>query len=304
MQFRIGGAFMKIRKLICYSDSLLKGRRMKALLVSLMPVSAELLFRFAEAALYSLLLYFGGISPLGLFTGESVLQQLAALLCTVWRWLTVSPLIYASAYWFSGLSGERDKSSLSELILSRKVFRRSLAALLWTKLAGLLALVPVFLFGGAAYLLASEGEGSIHVLMAVHASVLTAISVFLWLRVKLTMLAVPFLMVHYSDSSAFAAVRSSFRFMRGRRGVLFRLLLIYLLPMLTVVGIPFLLPGLFSAAAVLVDISVKEDEYLERNKADSRVGQAADAPKLPSRKKRRLSQAPDKAQTAGYGRNT
>lgn len=304
MQFRLGGAFMKIRKLIGYSENLLKGRMMKALLVSLMPVSAELLFRLAEAAAYSLLLYFGNISPLGLFTGESSLQQLAALLCTVWRWLTAAPLIYASAYWFSALSGEQEKKNLSELILDRKIYRRSLAALLWTKLAGFLMLAPVFLFGGAAYWLASEGEGSISVLMAVHASVMAVISAYLWLRAKLTMLAVPFILVHFPERSAFMAVRSSFSLMHGRRGALLRLLTIYLTPMLTIAAIPFLLPRLFSAAALLIDISVKEDEYLERNKADSSVGQAAHAPKLSSRKKRRIASAADNAQAAGYGHNT
>lgn len=303
MQFRLGGAFMKIRKLTRYSDDLLKGRLMKAFLVSLMPVSAELIFRLAEAAAYSLLLYFSNISPLGLFTGESALQQLAAALCTVWRWLTSAPLIYASAYWFSGLSGDCRKRNLSELILDRKIYCRSLAALLWTKLAAFIMLVPVFLFGAAAYWLASEGGGSISVLMAVHASVMTIISAFLWLRAKLTMLAVPFILVYFPEKSAFEAVRSSFRLMRGRRGTLLKLLAVYLPPMLTIIAVPFLLPKLFSAAAVLIDISVKEDEYLERNKADSRVGQAAHSPELPAGKKRRFTAASDKAQAAGYGHN-
>lgn len=304
MQFRFGGAFMKIRKLTRYSDNLLKGRLMKALLVSLMPVSAELIFRLAEAAAYSLLLYFGNISPLGLFTGESTLQQLAAALCTAWRWLTAAPLIYAAAYWFSGLSGDCCKRNLSELILDRKIYRRSLAAMLWTKLAAFIMIIPVFLFGAAAYWLASEGEGSISVLMAVHASVMTIISVFLWLRARLTMLAAPLILVHFPERSAYEAVRSSFRLMRGRRGTLLKLLAVYLPPMLTIIAVPFLLPRLFSAVAILIDISVKEDEYLERNKADSRVGQAAHSPKLPSGKKRRFTAASDKAQAAGYGHNT
>lgn len=295
---------MKIRKLTRYSDNLLKGRLMKAFLVSLMPVSAEIVFRLAEAAAYSLLLYFGNISPLGLFTGESILQQLTAVLCTVWRWLTAAPLVYASAYWFSGLSGDCRKRNLSELILDRKIYRRSLAALLWTKLTAFIMMIPVFLFGAAAYWLASEGEGSICVLMAVHASVMTVISVFLWFRTKLIMLAVPFIMVHFPERSAFEAVRSSFRIVRGRIGTILKLLAVYLLPMLTIIAAPFLLPRLFSAFAVLIDISVKEDEYLERNKADGRVGQAAHSPELPVGKKRRFTAAPDKAQAAGYGHNT
>lgn len=299
MQFFSGGAFMKIRKLIRYSDNLLKGRMTKAALVSLLPVSAELIFRLAEAAAYSLLLYFGDVSPLGLFTGESLLQQLAAVICTVWRWLTSAPLIYASAYRFSGFCCDGFDRNISELLLDRRIYRRSLAALLWTKLAGFLMLVPVFLFGAAAYWLASQGEGSISVLMTVHAAVMTVISAFLWLRAKLAMLAVPFIMVHFTEKSAFEAVRYSLRLMRGRRGALLRLLAVYLPPMLTIIAVPFLLPRLFSAAAVLIDIYIKEDEYLERNKADSSVGQAAHAPKLSSRKKRRITAASDKAEAAG-----
>lgn len=299
MQFFSGGAFMKIRKLIRYSNNLLKGRMMKAVLVSLMPVSAELIFRFAEAAAYSLLLYFGDVSPLGLFTGESLLQQLAAVICTVWRWLTTAPLIYACAYRFSGFCCDRFDRNISELLLDRHIYRRSLAALLWTKLVGFLMLVPVFLFGAAAYWLASQGESSISVLMTVHAAVMTVISAFLWLRAKLAMLAVPLIMVQFPEKSAFEAVRYSFRLMRGRRAAFFRLLAVYLPPMMTIIAVPFLLPRLFSAAAVLIDIYIKEDEYLERNKADSSVGQATHAPKLSSRKKRRIKTASDKAEATG-----
>lgn len=294
---------MKVRRLIRYSDNLLKGRLMKAFLVSLMPLSAELLFRLAEAAAYSLLLYFGDMTPLGLFTGESAVQQLAALVFTLWRWLTVAPLMYAAAYWFSGLSEGGERKSLTDIILSRSLCKKSLAALIWTKLAGVLLLVPVFLFGGAAYLLASEGAGSLSVLMTVHAFVMTVISLFLWLRAKLVMLAVPFVMVHFSEKSAFGAVRHSFRLMKGRTGTLLKLLGVYLPPMLTVIAVPFLLPRLYSAAALMIDIYIKEDEYFERDKADGKVGQASRASKLSAWKKRRITAASDKAEAAGYGNN-
>lgn len=298
-----GAAVMKIRSLIRYSSELLRGRGMRAVLVSLMPVSAELIFRLAEAASYSLLLYFGDISPLGLFTGESTIQLLASAACTVLRWLTLAPLLYASAYWFESLSGERGEKSLTALILDSKIYKRSLAALLWTKFIGVLLLVPVFLFASAAYWLVSAGSGGISVLMAVHAAVMTAVSVFLWLRAKLAMLMLPFFMVNFPDKKALSAVRHTFRIMRGRRSGLFRLLAVYIPPMLTVIFIPVMLPKLVSAMAVFADISVKEDEYLEGNKVEGRIGQATDAAKLSDRKKRRVKAASDKAQAAGYGNN-
>ena len=62
---------MKIRELIRYSGRLLEGRRARTMMICLLPAAAELFFRFAEAAVFSLLLYFGGSMPIELFSGSS-----------------------------------------------------------------------------------------------------------------------------------------------------------------------------------------------------------------------------------------
>lgn len=285
---------MDIHKLIKYSGSLLKGKFTKAFLIAVMPVVSELVFRLAEAAAYSLLLYFTDISPLGLFTGDSLIQQISTLIFTVLRWLTTAPLIYTAAYWFSGLSGELNNSNLSELITDKKIYFRSLSLLLWTKFVGLFYIIPVFLFGASVYALTASETAETGILITVHASVMTVITAIVWLKTKIALLAVPFLAVHFPDRSAVSVVRYSLRLMKGRINTLIKLIIIYILPMITIAAIPFLLPRFFSSLSLLVDISVKEDEYRERNNIKSRNRNAADSAKLSHWKKRRFTATSDK----------
>ena len=83
---------MKIRELIRYSGRLLEGRRARTMMICLLPAAAELFFRFAEAAVFSLLLYFGGSMPIELFSGSSAVQLSVTGVCTLLRWLTAAPL--------------------------------------------------------------------------------------------------------------------------------------------------------------------------------------------------------------------
>lgn len=293
--------FMKLKKLTDYSAKLLKGCSMSALLVCLMPVGTELFFRLAEAALYSILLYFCEMTPAGLFTGDSLVQQLATLICTVLRYLTTAPLIYATAYWFLQLCGEdkkKRKISLSRIILSPRIYRRSLAALLCSKAVGFLFLIPAAFFGVTAYDLVFGSLGqmeNIRLLMAVHAVVMTLISMGLWIWARLAVLATPFLLIQFPDRSVFRIVRDSFRFMKGRRSTILKILAMYVPPMLLLVTVPFLLPKLFSAISLCISIALKEDEYLEGNKANSEFGQACRSSKLSVRSKRRFTPSADKA---------
>lgn len=298
---------MKLRELTAYSDKLLKGKRMRALLVCLMLSGTELFFRLAEAAVYSVILYFSGMKPVGLFTGENLVQQAIALICTVLRCLTTAPLIYAAAYWFTELCSEshkRRKSSVTRIILNRKIYGRSLAALVFSKAAGFVFLIPAALFGKTAYALVSAGiadSEELHLFMSVHAAVLTILSLGLWLWAKLAMLAVPFLMIRFPGRSVFRAFRDSFSFMKDRRSTLLKIFMRYIPPMALIVTIPFLLPKLFAAVSLFISISLREDEYLEGNKIHSDVGKTGHTAKLPAWRKRRFTAAADKAQAAGYG---
>lgn len=288
---------MKLRELIQYTKHLLKGRRTKTSLICLLPLGAELFFRSAEACVYSLLLYFGEISPIMLFSGNSTVQLAFTSLCTLLRWIVTAPLINAAAFRLCGICGNADKGDtpLSEIMLNRRFFRRSLSALLWTKIVGLITLIPAVFFGVTAYSLLISSHSAKELFMTAHAIVLTVVSIVMWLSLKLSLMAVPFLLVQFPKKSVFRVVRESIGFMSGRKSALVKLMAVYLPPMLTVAALPFLLPELMTAFSLSIDIYIKEDEYLERNKTDCGIRQAPDSAKLPHRKKRRFKAAADKA---------
>ncbi|MCD7890792.1 MAG: DUF975 family protein [Ruminococcus sp.] len=299
---------MKLKQLTAYSDKLLKGKRMKALLVCLSYLGAALFFRLTEGALYSIMLYFNAVSPAGLFTGESLPQQVISLLLTLMCCLTTAPLAYAAVYWYYQLCSEnRDEPQLSSVILNPHIYGRSLFALLMSKLMGAIFLAPAAVFGVTAFRLIKSGmenSAELHLFMAVHAAVMTILSLALWIRTKLAMAAVPYLLIRFPERSVFRVIRSSFGFMKGRRFELIKIFIGCSAPMLLIVTIPFLLPKLFAAVSLFISISFKEDEYLDRNKTYCRLEQANSSAKLPAWTKRRFTPPSDTAQTAGYGDNT
>ena len=289
---------MKVRELIRYSNSLLKGRRAKTMMICILPLGAGLFFRCAEAAVYSLLLYFGGMRPIRLFGGEAPVQLAVTAASTLMRWLTAAPLTYAAAYRLCGLTGDRrDKrcGQFSRILLRKCTFRRSISALLWTKSAGLLALVPAVFFGVSAYELLRGRLYEAGAFIALNALLLTAVSAAVWLSLKLSFAAVPFLLVRYPQMTAFQAMMCSVSFMSGRKSVLLRLIAIYLPQMLTVAGLPYAITKLMTAFSLSIDIFIKEDEYLETNRADRGSGEAADAGEISYGEKGRVETAADKA---------
>jgi len=301
---------MKMKQLMSYSNKLIKCNRMKAFLVCLMYLASELFFFLAEAALYSIMLYLGKVTPAGLFTGENMLQQTVTLICTLLRYLTTAPLSFAAAYWFMQLCSESEKkkkTSLSKILLSAKIYGRSLMALVITKAIGFLFIIPTAFFGRTAYTLIKTGiekSADINLLLAVHASVMTVISACFWIWSKLALSAIPCLMEHYSKKSVLSIARLSFIFMKGRRSTLLKLMFRCITPMLLIIPIPYFLPKLYASRSLFISISIREDEYIERNKAISQFGQASDSPKLSAWKKRRFTPSADKTQAAGYGHNT
>lgn len=286
---------MKTRELIAYSHKLLKGRRGCTMMVCVLPVAAELFFRFAEAAVYSLLLYFGGFKPVALFSGESIVQLSVALACSALRLVTAAPLECAAALRLCEIcADDRRKrfTPLTEVLLSGRHFIRSISAALLVKLISLAALVPAAFFGAAAYELINRAKTAGGVFMAVHACVLTLVSVGGWISLKISLLAVPYLLMKYPEQGIFRTVLRSVRFMRGRKSPAVKLFAVYLLPTLTVIGLPLAVTGAATAFALCIDIYTKEDEYEEAN-IYSGHGKSHDPAKLPHRKKRRLKKAAD-----------
>lgn len=301
---------MKLCKLIRYSDKLLIGVRMRALLVSLMFVGTEFVFRLAEAALYSIILYFEDMKPIGLFTGDSSIQKVSAAVCMILRYLATAPLIYACVYWFAELcsdNSEHSTTQLSNIILNKKLYGRSLTALIFSKVIGFAFLIPTAFFGATAISLVQSSVGNsadARLFMAMHASVMTLASVVLWIWAKIAMITLPFLLIKFPKRSVFSCIRDSFSFVRGRRSIIVKLFLLYVPLMLPVVTIPWILPKLFSSVALCISIGLKEDEYRERNKNDSNLGKAHHTSRFSSWSKRRLTPSADKAQAAGYGDNS
>lgn len=300
---------MKLKQITAFSDRLIKGRRSAALLVCLMPLGTELFFRLGEAALYSTMLYFSGMAPARLFSGDSLIQQLAAAVCTLMRYLAAAPMIYGAAYWYLKICSDESRKRrihLSRIILNSRNYRRSLSALLLSKSTGFLFLIPSAFFGASAVRLISDSLNNtrgLQLLMAVHASVTAFIALGIWIWAKTALLTLPFLLVRFPERSVFRLLLDSFCFMKGRRSTALKIFVCYIPPMLLIVTIPFLLPKLFAAFSLFISISLREDEYLEENRFYSRYRKANRASKLSAWAKRRFTAASDKAEAAGIGDN-
>lgn len=289
---------MKVRELIRYSKGLLDGRRARTMMICILPLGAELFFRFAEAAVYSLMLYFGDYPPIKLFGGDEPMQLTAAAVSALLRWVTTAPLMYAAAMRLYHITAERNdmrQKPFSRILLGKCALKRSISAKLWTKVIGLLALVPTVFFGTAAYTLLRGRLYPREAFLAINAVFLTLVSLFMWLALKLSFTAVPFLLVRYPKRTAFRTVVYSIGFMRGRKSVTLRLLAVYLPQMLTIVGLPYGVTKLMNAFSLSIDIFIKEDEYLEAHRADSGRGKSGNAGKLSCRKKGSVKAAADKA---------
>lgn len=253
---------MSIWELIGYTRRRIKGKRAEILLVCLPPLASELLFRLGEAAFYSLLLYFGEISPAALFTGGNIGLAAAACAFTALRWSVTAPLICAAAVRLRDITGGSVcGGNASELLLRGSFVRRSIAAYAGARLLSFAALIPAALLGAYAYTLVYDGGGSDELFAASNAAALAAVSGAVWVAVRLSVTAVPFLLAEYPDRSALGCVFMSLRFMRGRKRLPLMLGAIYALPLASVVGIPLFLPELAAAFATGVSIFFKEDEY-------------------------------------------
>ena len=287
---------MKVRELIRYSKRLLDGRRAKTMMICLLPLGAEMFFRFAEAAIYCLLLYFCGIEPISLFGGGSIVQLAATVVCSLMRWVTAAPLMYCTAYRLYGMTSDvpqKRHEALSRVLFRKCTFKRSISAALWTKVLGLLALVPAIFCGVTAFDLMRGVLDAKETFVAVNAVFLGVVSIVLWLSLKLSFSAVPFLLVRFPKMTAFRAVLYSIRFMSGRKSVLLRLLVIYLPQMLTIAGLPLAVTKLMTAYSLSIDIFIKEDEYLETDRTDSGCGNSRNAGKVSPGKKRSFKAAAD-----------
>ncbi len=267
---------MKTMELIGYSRKKIKGRRREVLFICLPPIFAELFFRLAEASVYSLMLYFGTLKPAGLFTGESIEQIVIAVIFTFIRWIISAPLWCAAAVRLIEFAGDKDKKSLfSDMLLSGRFIRRSLSSFFMCRLISTVSLAPAVISGIYTISLLSSSADSRQLFIASNAGALCMVLFFFWIFLKISMTSVPFLLAEYPEKSGIGTVFMSFRFMRGRKKMFVGVGTVFLIPFITIIAIPFIIPEIASAYAVGISIFFKEDEYAQSFQ--------------PERRKRRLS---------------
>lgn len=253
---------MKTMELIGYSRKKTKGRRREVFLICLPPIFAEIFFRLAEAAVYSLMLYFGAFTPAGLFTGESIEQLVITLVFTFIRWIICTPLWCGTAVRLLEFAGDKDKKSLfSDMLLSGRFIRRSLSSFFMRKLISMIFLIPAVVSGIYTVILLSSSADSRQLFIASNTGALCVLLLIFWISVKISMSSVPFLLAEYPEKSGIGTVFMSFRFMRGRKKMFVGIGAIFFIPFLTIIAIPFIIPEIASAYAVGITIFFKEDEY-------------------------------------------
>ena len=275
---------MKLGMLNEYANKLIKGKRTGLFFICAAVVGTALFFRLAEAAVYSIILYTGEVTPMGLFTGENYALLTITAMFTLLRYITSAPLSAASAYSFMEVCSENKKQrsfSFGQALIRPEIWRRSIAALFISKIIGTILLVPAFFFGNTAIYFMEHSSLS----PAVHAAVLTLVSSVLWVRAKLSMSVIPYILAKYPKMNLLQIFHTAFKIMKNRRITLVRIILRYALTLR--------LPKLFTAAALFISISIKEDEYLEKIDLQSGLGRAHDTPKFSCRSKRRFKKAFD-----------
>ena len=289
---------MKIRELTGYSRKMIKGKRTELFLICLLPIGTELFLRTAEAALYSLMLYFGNIQSIELFTGKNMEQAVLSVLFSLLRCLIMPPLwcgLAARLMMFA--EGKKESPSFSDMLLSGKFIVRTISASLFVRLISAILLLPcIAAISYAVYTLSDGAEGA-EFFMAVN---LIAVGIALgiyWAAVRLSFTAVPFLLWRYRNLSAAKVVFLCFRFMRQRRKLPFMLILTYLPPILTIAAAPYFIPEWAAAYAVSISIFLKEDESAdERAYICGGYRKSTAAEKLSSGKLRRFGRIAEKAQ--------
>lgn len=275
---------MKLGMLNKYTNKLIKGKRTGLFFICAALVGTSLFFRLAEAAVYSIILYTGKVTPMGLFTGENYALLAITAIFTLLRYITSAPLSAASAYSFMNVCSEKPNPrslSFGQALVRPEIWRRSIAALFVSKIIGTIMLVPSFFFGNAAIYFIERNS----LFPAVHAAVLTLVSSVIWIRIKLSMSVIPYILAKYPKMHLLHIFLTAFRIMKNRRITLVRIILRYTLTLR--------IPKLFAASALFISISIKEDEYLEKINIHSGLRPAHDTPKLSYRSKRRFKKAAD-----------
>ncbi len=285
---------MKIVELIRYSRCTVRGKRGRILLSCLFPLSMELFFLTAEAAVYSFLLYFGGIRPMELFTGKSGAQLIFAAIFAMLRLLVMPPLWCGAVVRVTELiRGSGRRTPLSDMLLSGRFLRRSIGSGILSRIVSSAVLIPAVLLGKTAVGLIMNGGDDKQLFAAVNSAVLCLVFGGIWISLRISLRAVPFILAYVPELGGFGAVLYSLRCMSGRRRLIFKLVGIYFLPLITVLPAIYFIPEAAAALSLGMWQCVNEYEEEKRGKADiySENGKSGSAGKISPWKMRRFRRA-------------
>lgn len=283
---------MKTHQLIRYSRQKIKGRRGEILLICLIPLGGEIFLLLGEAAIYCIMLYFGGLKPAELFTAGNIEQTVIAVLFGAVRLAVMPPMWCAAAVRILEIVENREKkSAVADMLINWKFLRKSTAVFLAGRLVSALVLCFPLIFFAASFIMLSDGGDWLELFLAANTAVLGLISAAVWAGTKISLMSAPFLMAAFPEKGVWRTVFMSLRFMRGRRKMPVCLALFYFLPVLAVIPIPYLIPEIAAAYATGISIFMKEDEYYVGADFHGRLRKSGNAEKISLRKMRRIAGA-------------
>lgn len=255
---------MKIREIVRYSKRLIKNRRTGVMLICLLPVTVGLLFNFMETSVFSMILYFSDRKPVEIIRDRGLLISAISVTILLMKWIFTAPLKYARAVRLNEICCETRKiyTPVSVILTNSKAVGRSIASEILTKIVSLLAISPAVV----TIILAVRSFSDENLSGCIHLLALSFLLILFWLSVKLTMTCVPFLLARDRSKNALSTVFRAFRFTKGRKSLLLRLVIFYTLPSVFLLPLLWTFPEFMSAYALSMSIFFRQDEY---RKSDS-----------------------------------
>lgn len=249
---------MDYRELHRFSRTSLKGHYAAAMRTSWLMPSLHALYKLIPAGLAGLLVLRGTMPPAAFWRGGWLWMTFLALWMLFCGGLML-PVQCAVWSWFGSMLG---------LSPCRRCFSRirdyARAAWVMGLAEGLriLAALPVAASGVFALVSLRESVHSEHGALWLFAAV-QAVAAMLWtsvyyLRLRVSLTAVPVLFLRAPKRSAFSHIRTAICMMDGHHRELWAIWLGYLPMLLTILPIPFVLPYLYTNTALFWQVRIRE----------------------------------------------
>lgn len=280
---------MKLRQIREYSKESLKGIRTEAFMMSLYIPAIVIFFRLFEICISSIVLYFGGFTPVELFSGTPLLWIIFDLICIFLKIIMLSAAIPTTVKKFSEIL----RTELPEQKYFN-LFKKNFFSLIIIKIISVLSLMPAVLAGFLCIKLIIIEKGNF-LFLSVHMITIMIISLFLWIWIMLGISALPFLISKHFETGIFRLVFISFKIMKKSRYGLLKIILFYFFYIIIPFGFIRALPEFFTSLTLYINICIKEAEYIGGENLYIRKRKSHNSSKISYRKKRSIKAAADKA---------